>query len=135
MDDTAIKLIGTACRIIIDIAEGKRIDNIVLTQVRQALPASGQKLMDLGRALANGENVPEIVLRAADAATSIPGAGSSRTAQEFRAAALAARAGGEAEVERFVAQIGFMGTLVGLPTDIRRAMIAGAIGGVAESPL
>jgi hypothetical protein len=88
--------------------------------------------MDVGRALASGEDVPEIVVRAADAATSLPGAGSPQAAQEFRAAALAARAQGEAAVENFVAQVGFMGTLVGLPLDVRQAMIAGAIGGISE---
>lgn len=132
-DDPSVrKYIGTAIDIAKDVIDGKRIETLALDTIKQNLPDSAKGLLDVARSVAEGRDVEDIVIRAADAASGITGAGSLEAAQALRRAAEEARNEGQAAVDQFMAQVAFHGLLSQVPGAFREAVMAGLITGQAE---
>lgn len=131
-DPTVRNYVHTAIEIAKDVIDGKRIDTSVLDKVKQSLPDSAKDLLDVARSLAEGREVQDIVIRAADAASGITGAGSQEAAQALRRAAIKARNMGATAVDQFLAEVGFHGALRQVPEAYRQAIVAGLITGRSE---
>lgn len=106
--------VGTAVEIAIGIAKGNKITKIALEQLRERLPESGKKAMDIAQRACAGENVGGIL------------------SEEAMAAARNAAAQGEDAVNAFVAQAGFQSAMDGLPPELQDGIKAGIVVGVIE---
>jgi hypothetical protein len=115
VDAKSRNLIGTAVEIAIQVAKGTDITTIALNQIREQLPESGRKAMDVARRVCDGENVGNIL------------------STEAIEAAHKAVAEGEAAVNSFVAQAGFQEGLDLLPPQLQDGIKAGIAVGVIES--
>jgi hypothetical protein len=132
VDPEIKKYIGKAIAIAKDVIEGVRIDTRLLDEIRTSLPETAKKLVDVARSVVDGQPVADILIRAADASTGIPGAGSIQAAQAFRRTAEEARAKGQAAIDKFMAEVAFHGALGQVPAALREALMAGLITGRSE---
>jgi hypothetical protein len=115
VDPQVRNAIATAVEIAMAVARGQNITTIALDQIRQQLPDSGKKAMDIARRVCAGENV------------------GGNISAETMAAALQAAAEGEAAVNSFIAQAGFQGALEVVPSQLQDAIRAGIAVGVMET--
>lgn len=131
-DLTIRSYVHTAIDIAKDVIDGKRIDSSALDKITQNLPDSARSLMDVARSLAEGRDVQDIAIRAADAASGITGAGSLEAAQALRRAAIEARNNGQVAVDQFLAEVGFHAVVRQMPEAYRQAVMAGLMTGRSE---
>jgi hypothetical protein len=115
VDPQIRNVIGTAVEIAINVARGENVTTIALDQIRQQLPVSGQRAMDIARRVCGGENVGGII------------------SEETIAAARSAVAQGEAAANSFVAQAGFQDAMDLLAPPLQDAIRAGIAIGVIEA--
>jgi hypothetical protein len=114
--------IGAAVNITIALVDGKPITNAILDELYLQLPPKGKQVMALARRVANGENVPNLVLEQAGIAA----------ANAMRETIVKAKALGDNAVRSVIAQTGYQGALDTLPTDLRAATQSAIIVGNAE---
>jgi hypothetical protein len=115
VDPQIRNVIGTAVEIAIDVARGENVTSLMLDQIRQQLPASGQKAMDMARRVCGGEDVGSLL------------------SQEALAVARSAIAQGEAGINSFIAQAGFQDAMDLLPPQLQDAIKSGMVVGVIET--
>ncbi len=141
VDDTTKKTLTTAARIIRSIADGEKITDVALTQLRNQLPPAGQKALDVAKRVANGENVGAIAadLAAQEAKNSPFGQMASQTYESYMAQVSAMQAeyvkirNTPGAVNSFVAQSAYQGASDSLPPALRDALAAGALAGAART--
>lgn len=108
-------VIGTAVEIAVDVAKGRNITTVALEQIREQLPDSGKRAMDIARRVCGGENVGGII------------------SAEAMAAARNAVTQGEAAVNLFIAEAAFQGAMDLIPSQLQDAIRAGIAVGVIEA--
>jgi hypothetical protein len=103
VDDSVKDYIKTGASVVQELASGKPIAAVALTEIYNQLPPAGQQAMDVAKKVANGEDVGNIALQEA-------GSYLKDATQQ--------------QVNEFIANVGYQQLMLGVPDDIRKAVDA-----------
>jgi len=133
------RLVKVASNVVYGLASGQDVTEVAYNEIRKQLPPEGQKAMDAARRIANGENVPELILNEVERAVV------NQVRAQAQALIDAARSQGEAAIasakaqaqgllNSYAAQTGYQIALGLLPTWQRDAISTGLAAGAASRP-
>ncbi len=134
------KLVSVASNVVYGLASGQHVTKVIYDEIRKKLPPDAQKAMDLAKRVAQGEDIPGIIMDEAERAVLNGVREKARTlvdaAKAKGEAALGeAKAQADALVNNYAAQSGYQVALMALPTWERDAIQTGlAAGAMTKGP-
>lgn len=132
-------LVKVAANVVYGIASGQNITKVAYDEIRAQLPSEAQQAMDAAKRIAQGENVPNMALTAAEQyVVEKVQSEAKRLIEDARnqgeAALASAKAKAEALFNQYAAETGYQVALMRLPTWERDAISTGlAAGAMARS--
>lgn len=132
-------LLIIAADVVYGIASGENVTKIAYDQIRKQLPPQAQQAMDVARRVINGENVPNMILTAAEqVVVEKVRAEANRLIQDAQAQGGAALAKAKEQAEslknQYAAETGYQIALTMLPTWERDSISAGLAAGAMSKP-